>query len=58
MKQVVIENPILNSPFDMPNRHFKFDEFGITDEIAKVTPAEQLFHPDCQPAQGDQASHV
>jgi len=22
MKQVVIENPILNSPFDEPDRHF------------------------------------
>jgi len=31
---VVIENPILNSPFEEPNRHFKFSEDGITDEIA------------------------
>jgi type III restriction enzyme len=26
MKQVVIENPILNSPFEEPRRHFKFTE--------------------------------
>src|ERR1051326_8799243 len=30
---VVIENPILNSPFEMPKRHFKFNDDGITDEI-------------------------
>jgi hypothetical protein len=26
----VIENPILNSPFEEPQRHFRFDETGIT----------------------------
>jgi type III restriction enzyme len=29
----VIDNPILNSPFVEPTRHFKFDADGITDEI-------------------------
>ena len=33
MGQVVIENPILNSPFAQPTRHFKFDDDGITDEV-------------------------
>ena len=33
MPQVIIDNPILNSPFDEPTRHFKFDEEGITSEI-------------------------
>ena len=33
MKQVVIENPVINSPYDEPKRHFKFTEEGITDEI-------------------------
>ena len=33
MKQVVIENPILNSPFDKPRRHFRFTDEGITEEI-------------------------
>ena len=32
MSQVVIENPIINSPFDEPARHFKFDDEGIADE--------------------------
>ncbi|MEP7310125.1 MAG: hypothetical protein ABJA98_31845 [Acidobacteriota bacterium] len=29
----LIENPILNSAFRAPTRHFKFDEEGITNEI-------------------------
>ena len=29
----LIDNPILNSPFAEPARHFKFDEEGITNEI-------------------------
>src|SRR5690348_1016136 len=29
----VIEDPILNSPFLEPSRHFKFDDEGITDDI-------------------------
>jgi hypothetical protein len=33
MPQVVIENPILNSPFEEPTRHFRFSDDGITDEI-------------------------
>ena len=28
-----IENPILNSPFAEPSRHFAFDADGITDEV-------------------------
>jgi type III restriction enzyme len=33
MAPVVIENPILNSPFDAPAKHFRFDDEGITNEI-------------------------
>ena len=34
MPQVVIEDPILNSPFQEPSRHFRFDEENsITNEI-------------------------
>jgi len=36
MKQVVIENPILSSPFEEPRRHFKFTEDSITDEIVEA----------------------
>ena len=33
MSQVVIENPVINSLFDEPRRHFRFADNGITDEI-------------------------
>jgi len=33
MPDVVIENPILNSPFEEPKGHFRFDDEGITNEI-------------------------
>lgn len=33
MPQVVIENPIINSPFREPTRHFRFDDDGITDQV-------------------------
>jgi type III restriction enzyme len=29
---VVIQNPILNSPFEEPRRHFRFDDDGITNK--------------------------
>ncbi len=35
MSQVVIENPIINSPYDEPTRHFRFGEEGITNEIVE-----------------------
>jgi type III restriction enzyme len=45
MTQVVIENPILNSPFDEPKRHFRFSEEGITDEIEESRRVSQYFMP-------------
>lgn len=35
MPQTVIENPIINSPFAMPQRHFRHDDHGITPEIVE-----------------------
>jgi type III restriction enzyme len=35
MRDVVIENPVINSAFVEPRRHFKFDDDGITSEIAQ-----------------------
>ena len=31
MSQVVIENPIINSPFDEPTRHFRFNDKGVAN---------------------------
>lgn len=49
MKQVVIENPILNSPFQQPKRHFKFTEEGITDEIIEERRISSYFIPIAKP---------
>ena len=45
MPPVVIENPILNSPFTEPARHFKFDEDGITSEVAEGRRRSTYFIP-------------
>ncbi|MCK6556745.1 DEAD/DEAH box helicase family protein [Candidatus Binatia bacterium] len=49
MAQVVIENPILNSPFEEPKRHFRFDDEGITDEIVDERRISSYFIPIAQP---------
>ena len=33
MSQVVIENPVINSPFEEPTRHFRFGDEGITNDV-------------------------
>jgi type III restriction enzyme len=45
MAQVVIENPILNSPFREPRRHFRFSDEGITDEIVEERRVSSYFMP-------------
>ncbi len=35
MADVVIENPILNSPFREPSRHWRFGDTGITNEVVE-----------------------
>ena len=45
MKQVIIENPVINSPFSEPQRYFKFDERGITDEIVESRRQSEYFIP-------------
>ena len=49
MADVVIENPILNSPFSEPTRHFKFTDEGITNEIAEGRRISSYFIPIAQP---------
>jgi len=41
----VIENPILNSPYREPTRHFRFDEDGITSEIVDERRRSTYFIP-------------
>ncbi len=45
MAQVVIENPVINSPYEEPTRHFVFDEDGITNEIAGSRRRSSYFVP-------------
>jgi type III restriction enzyme len=45
MAQVVIENPILNSPFEEPRRHFRFSEDGITNDIVGSRRSSSYFVP-------------
>jgi len=40
-----IENPIINSPFRAPARHFKFDDDGITNEIVELRRRSAYFVP-------------
>ena len=49
MPPVSIENPILNSPFAEPTRHFKFDDDGITSEIAEGRRRSTYFIPIAKP---------
>lgn len=49
MKQVVIENPVINSPFEEPARHFRFTEDGITNEIVKDRRPSSYFIPIASP---------
>ncbi|RUQ28515.1 MAG: restriction endonuclease subunit R [Candidatus Competibacteraceae bacterium] len=45
----LIENPIINSPFEEPKRHFRFDDNGITDEIVPGRRRSTYFIPIAQP---------
>ena len=49
MKQVVIENPTINSPFEEPRRHFRFADEGITDEIVEDRRDSSYFIPIARP---------
>ncbi|MEW6667763.1 MAG: BPTD_3080 family restriction endonuclease [Thermodesulfobacteriota bacterium] len=44
-QQVIIENPVINSPFEEPQRHFRFTEDGITDEIVDARRISAYFVP-------------
>jgi type III restriction enzyme len=52
----VIENPVLNSPFFEPQRHFKFDDDGITDEIVEGRRISSYFIPIPRPKKKGQPS--
>lgn len=45
MARVTIDNPVINSPFEEPKRHFKFNARGITEEIADGRRRSEYFMP-------------
>ncbi|MHB1557559.1 MAG: hypothetical protein ACYC61_08775 [Isosphaeraceae bacterium] len=45
MPDTLIENPILNSPFIEPTRHFRFGDEGITGEVVEARRASAYFVP-------------
>ncbi|MEK9134135.1 MAG: DEAD/DEAH box helicase family protein, partial [Pseudomonadota bacterium] len=49
MPQTVIENPVINSPFADPERHFRFTDEGITDEIVTGRRISSYFVPIARP---------
>ncbi len=52
MADTVIDNPILNRPYDEPLRHFEFDTDGITDKIAESRRPSSYFIPIPQSRKG------
>src|ERR1017187_8437255 len=49
MADALIENPLLNSPFAAPARHFKFTDEGITNEIVDERRSSSYFIPIARP---------
>lgn len=49
MSSVVIENPIINSPFYEPDKHFRFSDEGITNEVVAARRVSSYFVPIARP---------
>lgn len=45
MPDQTIDNPVINSPFEEPQRHFKFNDDGITNEIVEGRRISVYFIP-------------
>jgi len=49
VRQVVIEDPVINSAFEEPSKHYRFTDDGITDEVVKQRRPSAYFIPVAQP---------
>ena len=58
MSKVNIENPVINSPFEEPQRHFKFNARGITEEIADGRRSSEYFMPFPKPKKQSGAAQL
>lgn len=45
MSDVIINNPVINSPFTNPARHFEFGDRGMTGEILRDRRESSSFVP-------------
>lgn len=45
MPDVIIENPVINSAFAEPKRHFRFSDDGITNEVVERRRVSSYFVP-------------
>ncbi len=45
MSERIIENPVINSPYAEPERHYRFDEEGITSTIIPERRRSEYFVP-------------
>ena len=45
MTDRIIDNPIINSPYKAPEKHFKFDDEGITNDVVPGRRPSQYFVP-------------
>ena len=48
MNQVIIENPVLNTPYSVPQRHFRFTDEGITNDVIEARRTSAYFMPVAQ----------
>jgi len=49
VREVVIDNPVINSAFEEPTCHYRFDDDGITSEITQKRRPSAYFIPVAQP---------
>jgi type III restriction enzyme len=54
LKPVGIENPVINSPFAEPTRHFRFTDEGISDQINEGRRVSSYFVPIPRPKKRSQ----
>lgn len=54
MADALIDNPILNSPFDEPERHWRFSEEGITGDVNEGRRVSAYFMPIARTKKADQ----
>ena len=58
MSKVTIENPIINSPYEEPQRHFKFTQRGITEDIEEGRRQSEYFIPMPKPKKQSQDAQM